>query len=228
MREIGIVDYLNELDYDFKSVKNEVIRIGDKTAIRRIGNTLYRKNYERAFLICALAQKFGLTDFLEFGTGRGFVCACLASMCKMDSITTVDRKSIPEAISLIQGLGINTSLINGIEKDANKLKGNDINGNFDLFFIDAQHDGKSVELNSRFAKLKGKDRFIIVFDDYRNKFPSIKRQINKMFFKNKILVHTDGWIIPNLAIKESKDADQVINNKEFGSGLVVCSDSIEV
>ncbi len=229
MRSIGITNYLDSLGFDYMSHKDEIIRIGDETAIRKDRNGKpYRKNYERGLLLCALCNHFGLKKFLEFGTGRGYTCACLIQLSKMENITTVDHKSSLEAKHLIRSLGLDDSIVHYKSLDTNSLKESDIPGKFDLFFIDAQHDGKSVKVNYEFARLKSQQKSVIVFDDYRNKFPSVKKSIDQMGFKYKTLVHTDGWIIPNICISTAHDADKVVDGKEYGSGLVICSDEIPV
>ncbi len=222
MKSIGLTDFLSRIGYTPDSVGN-FIKIGDKTAIRNRKGVNYRKNYERGVLITVLAKRYELQDFLEFGTGRGYVCACLADMADMNRIATIDKKSIPEARALIQSLGIDESRMEYIQSEANTLSPSKIQGDFDLVFIDAQHDGKSVKLNYDYVVPKLKPKHIIVFDDYRNKFKSVKTMIDSIAYDHKVLVHTDGWLVKNKMIKHAKDADIVKGGKEFGSGMVVCS-----
>lgn len=227
MKNISIVGLLERMSFDYKSIVSEIKRIGDVTAIRKKGSVTYRRNYERAILIVALARHYGLSDFLEFGTGRGFVCAALLSLCNMNRISTIDKQSIPEALSLIESLNLDSSTIDGIVAEANAMKPANLKHDYDLVFIDAQHDGKSVGLNYNLAKTSLKKPNIIIFDDYRNKFSSVKKKIDRMSFKHKLVVHTDGWIIKNAAISSAKDADKVVNGKEYVSGMVLCSNTLE-
>lgn len=243
MRSMNIVDFLKSISFDYdhglKSyIVPRIIEIGDFTAIRELKRQKnskfekYRKNYERALLMVALARTFHLSNFLEFGTGRGFVCASLLALGKMDIISTIDKQSPDKAKFLIEAAGLNSNRINYITADANKMKPGDLKHDYDLVFIDAQHDGESVKLNYDLVKTKLKDRSVIVFDDYRRKFKSVKNEIDRMPFKYKLLIHTDGWIIDNYGIQLAQDADEVIDateygsGKEFGSGMVICSDTV--
>jgi hypothetical protein len=54
-------------------------RLGDLTALRRDNDgRFYRANYERGILLYALVARYRPTTVLEFGTGRGYGCLCMA------------------------------------------------------------------------------------------------------------------------------------------------------
>jgi predicted O-methyltransferase YrrM len=228
MKSMGITDLLESFSYPYTEMVDSIVAIGDVTAIRERKGQKFRRNYDRGFLILALAQHFGLTDFLEFGTGRGFVCACLLKHARTNVITTIDLKSTEEASGLIRSLGLDDSGIRYVKANANKLAPQQLSGEFDLVFIDAQHDGKSIEKNYNFIKPMLKPRSIVVFDDYRKKHATVKQKVDAIPIRHKLLVHTDGWIIPNKFIAVHGDADKVKDGKEYRSGMVVCSDSIEL
>ncbi len=228
MDRIPVTDLLQTLAFDYQPHIDELIRIGDKTAIREKDGVSYRRNYERGLMIAALANRFGLTDFLEFGTGRGFACACLLRFAQMQRLTTIDIANTELARSLIKELDINDDSVEYVTANANKMADDAIAGPFDLVFIDAQHDAKSVKLNYNYVRNKLKPKSVIIFDDYRKKFPSVIKMIDKIPFTHKVLVHTDGWIVENVAINDTGDCDRVIDNKEHGSGMVVCSNDIPI
>lgn len=226
MRNMSIVDFLASISFNYESIVPEIVRIGDITAIRKNKGKTYRRNYARAILFVALARKFQLSSFLEFGTGRGFICASLLSLCNMDIISTIDKEPPDVAMSLIDSLGLNSRTIKCITANANTMQPENLKHSYDLVFIDAQHDSESVKLNYNLVKTKLKSRSIIVFDDYRRKFLSVKKQIDLMSFKYKLLLHTDGWIVENSGINFAQDADKVIDGKEHGSGMVLCSNTV--
>lgn len=228
MEKIGITEYFDKINFAYPLIIDEITRIGDVTAIREKNGITYRRNYERGFLMVALAKHYNLKKFLEFGTGRGFATACLLRLANMESVTTIDKQSTDEAKNLIRSLGIDDIIANYIKAEANSISEDAIGDGFDLVFIDAQHDGKSVGLNYDYAKNKMADRSIVVFDDYRKKFMSVKQMVDSIPFKYKLLVHTDGWIVENVFIKKANDADKVKRNREYKSGMVVCSNSIKL
>lgn len=220
MNSMSILEMLECLDY--KCSVDDFICIGDLTAIRNKGSLKYRKNYERGILLCALVEYFGLHRMLEFGTGRGYAAACVSSLTSIEEVVTIDKEKPRQAKALMRQAGVSLDNISFITANANQLQPKSIPGTFDLFFIDAQHDGASVRSNFELCSKKARDKFVVVFDDYRNKFPSVKKQIDKIgSLDQKILVHTDGWLISNPGIKVAKDADVVREGREYGSGLVV-------
>jgi len=223
MKHVSLPDFLDIIEYDFDTDSlTDYKAIGDKTAIRDMKGKKYRRNYERGILMAAIAEKFERTSLLEIGTGRGYVAACVEKMSNVERIATVDRSSSDDARKLIKQCGIDTSNIEFVKGNANKMKPSDFTGRFDFFFIDGQHDGPSVQSNYALCQGLAEPKSIVVFDDYRNKFPSIKKVIDRMRLKNAYLVHTDGWYIENACIKQAKDADYVKDGREHGSGMVVC------
>ncbi len=221
MKTTNICDMCDAIGFDYFQKIDEFIRIGDVTAIRHLKKQQYRKNYERGILMVALARLIKARRVLEFGTGRGYVCACLVGMVEsIEEVVTIDKENPDVVVDKFSQLGLSLDKMKFVTGNANNLSKDDVSGEFDLVFIDAQHDGKSVKSNYEYAKSKCHDDTIIVFDDYRSKFPSVKSVIDKIKM-NKIIIQTDGWVIENVCIDKARDADKVVKGKEFNSGMVV-------
>ncbi len=78
-------------------------KLGDVTALRhRADGSFFRANYERGILLYALVAKHRPTSVLEFGTGRGYGCLCMAWAMSdfriRGVIHTVDMVSSDESI----------------------------------------------------------------------------------------------------------------------------------
>lgn len=225
MIKITIHDLMSKIDFDPSPLISDLIKIGDICALREINGKKARKNYERAILLVSLAKKFGCKSFLEFGTGRGYAVGSLAYFCneQMSDLFTIDRNSLDDVKSKFKSLNIPQEKIHFIECDANSITDDQINKTFDLVFIDAKHNYESVKLNYNYALRKSNKNTIFVFDDYRNKFQSVKVAIDEIQIKNKFCVHTDGWYIKNDGIHDLNNADKVVDGKEYESGMVVAT-----
>ena len=226
MKKIDIISFLKYCDFDYRQYIEEVLRIGDTTAIRELRGVTYRRNYERGLLLMAIIHKFDSTKFLEFGTGRGFATACALFLKNGLDITTIDNKSSEQSKNLIEGLGICTNSIFFLGMNSKHLSAEDIGDGFDLVFIDGGHDYKSVKNDYEIA-VKCCEKGIIVFDDFRNKHAGVKKFI-KSLDVTKILVNTQGWIWKNKMMKKTKDGDGIIDDKEYKSGQVIVPVGISV
>ena len=73
-----VTDFVNSLVSDLPSIER-FWRLGDLTALRQDrSGRFYRSNYERGILLYALTAKHRPQTVLEFGTGRGYGCLCMA------------------------------------------------------------------------------------------------------------------------------------------------------
>jgi len=226
MEKTNIIDFLKYCDFDYRIYIENVLRIGDSTAIRELKGVMYRRNYERGLLLMGIINKFSSTKFLEFGTGRGFATAC-ALFAKSDlEITTIDSKSSEHSKDLICSLGIDVSPVSFLGVDSKSLSAKDIGDGFDLVFIDGGHDYKSVKNDYEIA-VKCCKKGIIVFDDFRNKHAGVKKFI-KSLDVTKILVNTQGWIWKNKMMAKTKDGDGIVDGKEHKSGQVVVPVNIDL
>jgi hypothetical protein len=78
MRTIDVKDKVAELGVVLPPM-DEFWRLGDLTALRQDEHgRFYRANYERGILLYALVAKYKPQSVLEFGTGRGYGCLCMA------------------------------------------------------------------------------------------------------------------------------------------------------
>ena len=219
MEKTNIIDFTKRLGFDYKQYCEEVVRIGDKTALRVFKGAKYRRNYERALLLMSIIQSLDVKKFLEFGTGRGFVTACALLVKPTLKISTIDHKYSAQAKELLIELGMDISNISFIYSDSEKLLAKDIGLDFDLVFIDGGHEYDSVKNDFGLAR-KCCSSGVIVFDDFRNKHSGVKKFI-KMLDVPKILVNSHGWVWKNKMIAKTRDADGISDNREYKSGQVV-------
>jgi len=216
MQKIDILSLFKNINFSFEKYLDRIIEIGDITAIRKYKGISYRRNYERGLLILAVIETFGLTKFLEFGTGRGFSVGCALLSTQNMSIYTIDNTSVDEARFLLKNMNFDLENVVFIKENSRNLK---LNQSFDFVFIDGGHDYKSVKNDYEIAERVCK-KGIILFDDFRNKHPGVKRFIKEVKLP-KILVNTQGWIVENKMISKTKDADGLNNGKEHKSGQVI-------
>ncbi len=216
MNKTNILDLFKKWNFDYTKHEKRFKEIGDVTAIRYKGKVPFRRNYERALLVYAVAEHFQCKNFVEFGTGRGFVTACVSLCESIQDIYTID--CLDSGIKHIKSLSLDTfDKIHFIVKKSQDLKYDEIPESIDLVFIDGEHSYKAAQNDFSFVKDRAR---IVVFDDYRNKHKGVKKFIKSIDY-NKLLVSTDGWIYKNKMIKKHKDADKVVDGKEYDSGQVI-------
>lgn len=217
-----ILSLCRSWQFDYQNYKQEVLRIGDVCAIRKAKNgRLFRRDYERAILLLAVASKYQSQRVLEFGTGRGFVSACLSMLEHVSHIATIDKLRQEKTRKLVESVAARgLDKIQFVSTNTFKLSHSAIKNDFDLVFIDGEHTEKAVKNDFKFAMKHTADDAIIVFDDYRNKHKGVKKYIKSLKY-DKVLVYTDGWIYENIMINKHGDADVVKDQKEYKSGQVI-------
>ncbi len=222
MLEMDILSLLDEWNIDKDKYIDIVRDIGDVCAIRKTKKGVtFRRDYERGILLIAVALHFNSHKVLEFGTGRGFVAGCLSLLPSVESIHTIDKLKATETVGFMDKLSvINKEKVNFIQKNSFKLSAGDLDNDFDLVFVDGEHNRKAVSNDFNIAIKHTTDNAIIVFDDYRNKHKEVKKYISSLQYK-KCVVFTDGWIYENVMISKHGDADKVDRGRERGSGQVV-------
>lgn len=78
MKSIDIAPYVQSLGIRLPPI-DRFWTLGDLTGLRRDAEgRFYRANYERGILMYALVAKCRPSTVLEFGTGRGYGCLCMA------------------------------------------------------------------------------------------------------------------------------------------------------
>src|SRR3989338_4940337 len=116
--KLDIISLFDIWKFDYSKYAEDIIRIGDLTAIRFLKGKPYRRNYERALLLLGLAKKIGAKTFFEFGTGRGF-CSAVMAQAEL-KVYTVDNESHTNTKAIIKSLGINVNNITFIKSDSKK------------------------------------------------------------------------------------------------------------
>ena len=138
MIAISIKDLFDKFEFDPHVIIDEVVRIGDHTAIRdffkkepkninsksmkyiKTGEK-FRKNFERGLLFYFLISHFKCKKLLEFGTGRGFVSA-VASICPtISKVVTIDMEQTDKAIACMKKAGISMDKITFIRGNSRKM-----------------------------------------------------------------------------------------------------------
>jgi len=222
MNNINLLSLFNQWKFDYSKHKDIVCSIGDVCAIRYSKETgSYRRNYERAILLIAIAKTYNRCKVLEFGTGRGFVSGCLSLLPGISYIYTIDIVSSRKIKQkMTQAPLINIGKITFVTKNSRLLSSKDIPNDFDLVFIDGQHTYNTVKNDFEIALKHTVKDAIIVFDDYRNKYKKVKKYINSLDYE-KIAVSTDGWLYDNKKIARNGDVDRLVQNRETESGQVI-------
>lgn len=231
MKTQSLQDYMRSLQFDCRPFMERTLAIGDLTAARPCKTTgrLIRANYERGLLLAGLSRQYNLSGFLEFGTGRGFSSGCVSEFCPtIRRVVTVDKKTSAQAKDLLLAAKVDVGLIKFVNKDTSSLTIKDTGNGFDLFLIDAQHDGDAVLRDLSFALSVASERFVIVFDDFNDKFCSVQKAILQSekngIFDDVTLVMTDGWLIDRRIVGDPNPHIE----RETGSGMVVALKGFEI
>ena len=222
MLDMDILSLLTEWDIDKDEYVDVVREIGDVCAIRKTKKGVtFRRDYERGILLIAVALHFNCRKALEFGTGRGFVTGCLSLVPMIRSIYTIDILPAQKTVGHLDKLDcVDRSKVHFINRNTFKISDKSLPNDFDLVFIDGEHNRKAVSNDFKIAIRHTTDDAIIVFDDYRNKHKEVKRYIRSLKYKKRV-VSTDGWIYENIMISKHGDADKVDKGRERGSGQVI-------
>ena len=168
-------------------------KLGDATALRnRADGSFFRANYERGILLYALVAKHRPTSVLEFGTGRGYGCLCVAWAmrdCGIPGVIhTVDKVSSDESIRwpvrwnesekprvelLARAEVWRRTAHPGWLEHVRELTGYSAavmrgfcGAPVDLAFIDAGHGHRTVQHDFYAALRVAADSIGILFDDY--------------------------------------------------------------
>ena len=223
MQTIDVISFFTKLNIDYLSKRELFLSIGDATAIRYKNGVPFRRNYERGLLLYGIAEYFKCKSFLEIGTGRGYVTACVSTSEHVEKIDTIDIESTEMAIECLnQVSGVCVNKINFITQDSKNIDFSKLLPSYDMIFIDGEHTHDGVKNDFSIASRLSN---IIIFDDYRNKHKGVKSFIKSIVKSNEIcwatVVSSDGWIYENKFIKSHGDVDKLIDGKEHKSGQVV-------
>ena len=214
---IQVKDYVRSLGIEMPSI-NEFWKLGDSTALRvRQDGTFFRANYERGILLYALVAKHKPTSILEFGTGRGFGCLCMAWAMRdfgIDGIIhTIDMVPCSEEIRWPIVRGESDPIVEFLSRQEvwddvadpkwvqhiNQLTG--LSGSvmqsfkshkIDFAFIDGGHGFRSVLHDFLITLINASDNIGILFDDYSTEEWGVGTQ---KLVANYVLPFTHGQLI---------------------------------
>jgi len=217
MKKVDVEPFVESLGVSIPPVER-FWKLGDLTALRQ-DNTgrSYRANYERGILLYALIAKYRPQTVLEFGTGRGYGCLCMAWSMEdygiPGRIFTIDMTPAHERFSWPidwdDGTGprVETLARNDVWRKTapaswlghvNVLTG--FSGQvmsahqlpkIDLAFIDGGHGYEAVRHDFYSVLNVAADRFGILFDDYA---PMPGFGIQKLI-DNEVAPHFDATLI---------------------------------
>ena len=78
MKEIDANSFIKSLEVDIPSY-DQFSELGDLTSLHvDTQGQFHRLNYERGMILYAIIAKYKPKAVLEFGTGRGYGCLCMA------------------------------------------------------------------------------------------------------------------------------------------------------
>jgi len=194
--------------------------LGDRTALRTDATgAFYQANYERGLLLYALIAKYRPVSVLEFGTGRGYGCLCMAwamvdhgipgriftiDMLRGDEPFEwpIDRGDGPKVETLARDvvwrdLGVPDWLdrIETLTGWSGQIMGSWPGPSIDFAYIDAGHGFGSVRHDFYCCLDVRANRLGVLFDDYGSPDPGfgvqrlIDQEVAPCFDAD--LIHTD-------------------------------------
>ena len=203
MKTTNLEDYFKRLGYNWKDDLSKLSTICHYTKTRVNPN----KNEgdmsfgaEQCFLVKAIANNIKSERFFEIGTGRGTACFAVALEESIEEVVTIDIISHfqkkKEAIGYREAVVSNEDIYHMIpfdQKEKIKFKHvsevpffvDEMEGEFDLAFIDGNHTDVNIILNDfNIANKLVRDGGIILFDDYHPTKFAVKEVVDKVLSEN--------------------------------------------
>jgi len=203
MKTTNLEDYFKRLGYNWKDDLSKLSTICHYTKTRVNPN----KNEgdmsfgaEQCFLVKAIANNIKSERFFEIGTGRGTACFAVALEESIEEVVTIDIVSHfqkkKEAIGYREAVVSNDDIYHMIpfdQKEKIKFKHvsevpffiDEMEGEFDLAFIDGNHTDVNIILNDfNVANKLVRDGGIILFDDYHPTKFAVKEVVDKVLSEN--------------------------------------------
>ena len=94
MNKISVVDYFNDIGYDWQKDRQDLEHILELTKTRPKENPPEKytpgAGTEQTFFMKAIASQIGAKKFFEVGTGRGTACYAISLLDSVEEIITVD------------------------------------------------------------------------------------------------------------------------------------------
>lgn len=203
MKTINIIEYFDRVGYDWNKDLDKLSRICHFTKTRANPNKVEGEmsfGAEQCFFVKSVAKSIGATKFFEIGTGRGTACYAVALEDTVEEVVTVDiishYQKKREAIGYKEAIVSNADIYDMIEyseKEKIKFKHvsevpffiEEMEGQFDLAFIDGDHTDVDVIMNDfNIANKLVRDGGIILFDDYHPTKFSVKKVVDQVLADN--------------------------------------------
>ena len=186
MNKISVVDYFNDIGYDWQKDRQDLEHILELTKTRPKENPPEKytpgAGTEQTFFMKAIASQIGAKKFFEVGTGRGTACYAISLLDSVEEIITVDIVSHyqkkNEAINSKPAVVSNADLYDMIkfdQKEKIKFKHtsempyilDEYEEEVDLAFIDGNHSDYNIVMQDYINCRKLlKPGGVLVFDDY--------------------------------------------------------------
>ena len=206
MKTTNLLDFFDRINYDWKKDLEDLrtICMFTKTRVNE-SKTSGEMSYgsEQCFLVKAVANNLKADAFFEIGTGRGTACYSVALEEAIENIVTVDIVSHyqkkNEAIGYRPAVVSNEDIFGMIPgKNKSKISFkhrsevpfilNDLEGEFDLAFIDGDHTNvdtikEDFEICNKLVRPGG----IILFDDYHPSKFAVKEVVDQILTENPSL-----------------------------------------
>ena len=165
MKTINLEEYFNKVGYNWKDDLNKLSTICHFTKTRVDPNKeegVMSFGAEQCFLVKSVVQSIKAEKFFEIGTGRGTACYSVALEETVEDVVTIDIVSHfqkkREAIGYKEAVVSNDDIYQMIpfdEKEKIKFKHtsevpffvDEMEGEFDVAFIDGNHTDVEVILN---------------------------------------------------------------------------------
>jgi predicted O-methyltransferase YrrM len=179
MKQLNIKQKLENLDVTLDAIcLGDFDVIGEYTAKRnRAANdpnykktgAFYRSNYERGILVYYLIRQHNLKSMMEIGFGRGYVTLCAAKAffdAGIDgTVVTIDPVMDEKFITaLTQIFPAEWWKMVKFCKNASQVAVPEMQEQFDLIYVDGDHNYASVKAD--FENCKDKFNKFLLFDDY--------------------------------------------------------------
>lgn len=231
MKEISIDDFFKKTNYTYSNIEDKLLKINEITKTRVDPSKTNIKQHfgiEQSFLLYYIAEVVGAKKIIEIGTGRGTGSYSFSLLKNVELVNTFDivpfTENMNTAVNFKKFIGSNKDLYNLIPYDEkSKIDFKHINelnveykinnkDNFDLAFIDGNHDDYETIMNDFLnCSLLTNDNGIIVFDDYGN-FPVVTKVINDIIEKHPEYIFVNIPFRGHLFMKDKacNDSSEVI------------------
>ena len=239
MKTLALKEFFQKVSYDWKKDQEDIKTICYYTKTRvnpKIDEMKLMWSAEQTFLIKAIAEWVNAENFFEIGTGRGTACYAVSLIPSIQNIHTVDILNFHQKFATAIGhKPANVSLSDirelipfeekdkitfHIRKEFSALEEH-FPKQFDLAFIDGDHDTKSIILEDYdLCKALIKDNGIILWDDYDPDRFAVKGIVEELLEKDPeldaVLIEQRGHLFTDKPEETDKGVVIMKKGKIFG------------